>query len=137
MIFCVNDLPLHIRNCKTVLYADDSTIHMAGRDIIEIQPKIQQDLYEIEKWCENNNVFVNTNKTKCMVIGTRQNMSMQSIDPLFSINSQTLQISNCEKLLGVKIDSYLSWLHQVNQVQKMYVPKLQVVSIFSQKLKSI
>ena len=128
-ILYINDLPLHIKNCKTDLYADDSTIHMAGRDIIEIQPKIQQDLYEIEKWCENNNMFVNTNnKTKCMVIGTRQKMSMQSTDPLFSINSQTLQISNCEKLLGVKIDSYLSWLHQVNQVCSKIASRIYLLS---------
>ena len=127
-IVYINDLPLHIRNCKTDLYADDSTIHTAGRDITEIQPKIQQDLNEIEEWCKNNNMFVNTNKTKCMVIGTRQKISSQSFDPLFFINSQTLQISNCEKLLGVKIDSNLNWLHQVNQVCSKIASRIYLLS---------
>ena len=73
ILYNISYLLLHITiNCKTDLYPDDSIIHLAGRDI-EILPNIQQDLNEIEKWCENN-MFLNINKIKCMVIGIRKNI---------------------------------------------------------------
>ena len=33
-ILYINDLPLSISNCNTDMYADDSTIHISGRNIL-------------------------------------------------------------------------------------------------------
>ena len=78
--------------------------------------KMQDDLLEVQNWCESHNMFINCNKTKCMVIGTRQRLASRNIEPIFLINGETLQNSNCEKLLGVKIDNHLSWNSQIDQV---------------------
>jgi hypothetical protein len=57
-------MPLRISNCNTDMYADDSTIHISGGNISDIQTKFQEDLNIIELLCKDNNMFINCNKTK-------------------------------------------------------------------------
>jgi hypothetical protein len=44
------------------MYADDSTIHISGENISDIQTKVQEDLNRIELWCKDNNMFINCNQ---------------------------------------------------------------------------
>jgi hypothetical protein len=112
-ILYINDPLMYIQNCQTDMYADDSTIHTSGTNIQELQVKVQDVLYCVEKWCEDNCMFINSNKTKCMIIGTRQNILSQEHEPYVTICSDILQNSSCEKLLGFKVDPQLNWASQV------------------------
>jgi hypothetical protein len=47
-ILYINDLPLSISNCNTDMFADDTTIHISGENISDIQTKVQEDLNKIE-----------------------------------------------------------------------------------------
>ena len=69
-----------IENCHTELYADDTTVHKSGKCINDINNEMQQDLLKVETWCKTNNMFINTNKSKCMVIGTRQRLAGQNCE---------------------------------------------------------
>ena len=53
-------------------------------------------------------MFINCNKTKCMTVGTKQTLAFQNEELSLTINSEQLQHSACEKLLGIKIDSNLN-----------------------------
>jgi hypothetical protein len=106
----------NISNYNTDMYADDSTIHISGRNISDIQIKIQEDLNKIELLCKNNNMFINCNKTKCMTVGTKQKLAFQNKELSLTINSEQLQHSACQKLLGIKIDSNLNWKNQIDQI---------------------
>ena len=53
-ILYINDLPWSISNCNTDMYVDDSTIHISGKNISDIQTKVQEDLNRIELWCKDN-----------------------------------------------------------------------------------
>jgi hypothetical protein len=64
-------------NCSELIVKDsssfyDSTIHISGENISDIQTKVQEDLNRIELWCKDNNMFINCNKTKCITVGTKQ-----------------------------------------------------------------
>ena len=129
-ILYINDLPLSISNCNTDMYADDSTIHISGGNISDIQTKVQEDLNRIELWCKDNNMFINCNKTKCITVGTKQKLAFQNEELYWTINSEQLQHSACEKLLGIKIDSNLNWKNQIDQVcskisSKIYLSKIK------------
>jgi hypothetical protein len=75
----INDLPLSISNCNTdtCMYADDSTIHITGVNISDIQTKVQEDLNRIELWCKGNNMFINCNKSKCITVRMRLSPSFE------------------------------------------------------------
>jgi hypothetical protein len=44
------------------------------------------------------------NKTKCITVRTKQKLAFQNEELSLTINSEQLQHSACEKLLGIKID---------------------------------
>jgi ribosome-associated translation inhibitor RaiA len=103
----INDLSLNISNCNTDIYADDSKIHISGENISDIQTKVQEDLNKIELWCKD---------IKYITVGTKQKPAFQNEELCLTINSEQLQHSACEKLLGIKIDSNLNWKNQIDKV---------------------
>lgn len=85
-----NDLPVCVNNCKTDIYVDDTTLHISGRNINNLQKEMHNELLNIEKWCKNNIMCINTNNTilKFMLIGTKQRLSSQTCVPELKILSE-------------------------------------------------
>jgi hypothetical protein len=81
------------------MYADDSTIHISGKNISDIQTKVQEDLNRIELWCKDNNMFINCNKTKYITIGTKQKLAFQNEELYWTINSEQLQLNSIQVFL--------------------------------------
>ena len=133
-ILFINDLPLHILNCKTDMYADDSTIHRSGKCIKELGTIVQEDLDNVERWCETNNMYINCSKTKYMIIGTRQRIENQNCQLSLMINSEMIEKSTNEKLLGVKIDPCLKWSMQVDQLCSKVSSRIYLLSRIKQYL---
>jgi hypothetical protein len=82
---------------------------------------------DVEKWCSYNKMFINTKKTKYMTEGTRQKVSTQDYISL-TLNSEPLQHTDCEKLLGIKVDSNLKWTNQVKHVCSLISMRLYLLS---------
>ena len=49
-------------------------IHISGKMLDDVQTKAWSDLIMVENWCNNNGMFINCEKTKYMLIGTRQKL---------------------------------------------------------------
>ena len=79
----INDLFLVIKN-DVDFFANDSTISLAGHKLSTIESSSQSDLKNIEKWCQVNKMIINVEKTKAMVISTKQKQT-RSIDN-FNLN---------------------------------------------------
>ena len=68
----INDISLNISsNCDIDLYADDSTIHHTNTDINKINMYLQESVDKVSQWCKNNNMCINPDKSKCMVISSQ------------------------------------------------------------------
>jgi hypothetical protein len=78
-------------------------------------------------------MFINCNKTKCITVGTKQKLAFQNEELYWTINSEQLQHSACEKLLGIKIYSNLNWKNPIDKSVLKYHQK----STFFQKLRNI
>jgi len=55
------------------MYADDSTLHSSGFKTNKIENALQENIVIGANWCKMNNMKLNPNKSKCMLIGTRKN----------------------------------------------------------------
>ena len=55
------------------LYANDSTMYKSGSDLFQIQNKLQQNLFRVQKCCTINNMSLHPAKTKCMLTGSKYN----------------------------------------------------------------
>jgi sarcosine oxidase/L-pipecolate oxidase len=57
-VLCVNDLPSVVRNCKILMYADDTVLFYPDSDVAVIQQKLNNDLELIGTWLLDNGLFV-------------------------------------------------------------------------------
>ena len=109
------------------LFADDATDHHTSKNIPNISSKLQIKATSVNQWCEINRMKMSIEKTKIMLIGSRQKLNRISESEkyikLLIDNTPIEQISNT-KLLGIHIDSSLTWDVQVSHVKKLVIYKL-------------
>ena len=125
----INDLPLFIKSSHIDLFADDATLHSSGSSIENVESNLCNDICDVQKWCEENNMHLNMNKTKCMLITTAQKRSrLEKKEIDLVLNGNKIENVCKQKLLGVHIDRHLSWDDQVDHVYKMINSKLALLS---------
>jgi hypothetical protein len=99
----MNDLPSVTRKCHLESYVDDSKVLMSFyvRDIDAAKSNLEEDLQRVAKWCSVNQLLINPDKTKFLLIGTRQMIQRlpQDIELSF-LYRQTDQACNKWKGLG-------------------------------------
>ena len=71
-IIFINNLPLENLSSEIDMYADDTTLSIKGKNILEIEATLNDDINSVNMWCTNNNMVINPTKTTCMLIGTVQ-----------------------------------------------------------------
>ena len=64
----INDLPLVLKDAvtSTDLYADDTTVYDIQSNMQTLQQNLQKSLSLLNKWCKQNGMVINTDKTKVM-----------------------------------------------------------------------
>ena len=90
-IMFMNDMPLNV-SASVDMYADDSTITATGKTTEAVEEKLNNDLHEVSKWCEENKMVINPEKTKIMLVTTRHKWQhLHKTDPDVQINDKNLQ----------------------------------------------
>ena len=74
-------------------------------------------------------MVINTDKTKTMLIGSKQRLSSLNSDSVLSVvvNDTCLQNVSCEKLLGIMIDNSLTWNYQIDHICKVITSRLALL----------
>ena len=108
------------------MYVDDTSLCVSGTSLPDINSKLQVGLNNLCTWASDNRMVLHPKKTKVMLIGTKQRLAKS--EPLrISINSDPIEQSTCEKLLGIHIDSSLTWNEQVSKTIKKFNSKLELI----------
>ena len=68
------------------MYADDTHLTYADKDVNIIQSCLNEDLLIISKWLITNKLTLNMTKTEFMIIGSRQKLNALTGSPVLSIN---------------------------------------------------
>ena len=114
----MNDINLvPISDCELHLYADDTTMLTCSPTMDQLMTTTNQALTTIVDWFLKNKLIVNLKKTECMTVMTKakerftsENNSTLSID-----GNQIKQVFH-HKLLGLVIDSHLTWNDHVDYI---------------------
>lgn len=104
----INDLP-DVVGSSVKLFADDCVVYRAietDRDIVALK----KDLKEIETWCGNWGMTLNTRKCKTVVF------SLKDCVTDYQLNDEILQTGDDYKYLGVTISSNLKWDKHVDTI---------------------
>jgi hypothetical protein len=82
----INDLSKCLKSTDANLFADDTTLSCQGNESIDIESKLSDDLTNIHKWLSANKLTINVEKTKYIIIGSRQRLENLSHMPNITIN---------------------------------------------------
>ena len=107
----INDLFFFIQNSDICNYADDTTIYSCDRSLDNITHTLENDCNVALKWFADNFMKLNADKCHLLVLGQRCD------DPVtVKIGNTDVVNSSEEKLLGIHIDSKLSFDHHVSKL---------------------
>ena len=113
-IIYVNDLPNLGLNSKISLYADDTLLIYSHKDLEEVNRCMQSDMDRVSKWCNENKLTINPEKSQSMLISrTNDTESLRVL-----LKGKPLQSTSSYKYLGVMIDSSLSYEEQFEKMAK-------------------
>ena len=106
----INDLPLHLnKDTQNDLFADDASLHTAHTQIVNIQNTLQDSINKASVWCEQNSMVIHPDKTKCMIITTRQKHQLTHPSLHLKLGPNIIEQVDNHRLLGLTIDSHLTW----------------------------
>ena len=96
-----------------VVYADDNTPTTSHKDPTTLEVKTQRIADCVSDWFSRNDMLVSSEKTKLLYIGTRMNRSHKiekpSFVPTLNVCGESIQVTHCEKLLGLMINDTMTW----------------------------
>lgn len=108
-ILCyVNDMTISIsKDCKILLYADDSTILYSHKDPEVISKKLGMELQSCSKWLIDNKLSLHLGKTGAILFGSKSKLSkVRNFN--VTCDNHTISAQNGVKYLGLNIDKLLS-----------------------------
>ena len=119
-IVFINDLPLYVTSSRIDLYADDTTLTSSTNfsSIGRLEGTLNSSIAEIVDWAVSNKLPINEGKTKAMLITGKRLPS--------KINAE-LELVPSAKLLGLEIDSELSFTSHVEKLCKKQSQRIGVL----------
>ena len=128
LLFCIylNDLPGAPQFCQLESYIDDSKVLLSFpvADVIDAKFKLEDDLRNVATWCCTNDLLINPEKTKFMLIGTKQMISKHSFNFTISFIGKTLTAVESARDLGVYTDLHLTYDTHISHLVSSCLTKL-------------
>ena len=120
----VNDLPLFIK-ALCDMFADDTTLHSGHSELMQVSNTLQESMDCLVKWTEFNHMALNFDKTKFMIVTTRQKRQiLQKNPPRIHIAGTEIEEVDSHKVLGVIVDNNLLWSNHVTSLCKVVSQKI-------------
>ena len=101
-------------------YADDNTPYVSSDSMEDVIRILENDSIKLSKWFSDN--MMKANKDKChLIVSSNEHVSMK-------LDNIEIENSNCERLLGVKIDSKLNFKEHLDGIIKKASRKINALS---------
>ena len=107
----INDLFMFIENCEICNFADDNTLYSSGKELSYILENLKHDMKIILKWFKMNSLKANPAKFQFMILGKKLGNKVK-----LKINSIVINESDTVKLLGITIDSKLTFNEHISNL---------------------
>ena len=118
LLFFINDLLMFIENCEICNFADGNTLYSGGMELSSILENLKHDT-KILKWFRINSLKANPRKFQFMILGKKQCNKVK-----LKINSIVINESDTVELLGISVDSVLTFNEHTNNLCRIASYKL-------------
>ena len=102
-----------VENENLELFADDTTITGTGCSVKDSIINLGDDVNKLLNWYNDNHLSINWSKTFVMFITDKKNIIFPSS---INTNDVIIQSTNSFKLLGVYVDSHLSFKDNITYI---------------------
>jgi hypothetical protein len=109
-----NDFALAIVICLLILFADDATALVTGKNESEANEKSKQVNEDVAKFSKDNCLRLNTGKTKILQMHTAQTRLKEK--PVVMLNEEEVEVVSNSKILGVIMTDTMNWSAQCQAV---------------------
>ncbi|XP_046812429.1 putative uncharacterized protein DDB_G0282133 [Lucilia cuprina] len=129
-IMYANDMINTLQGNTTYAYADDTAIVVSNENINDAMKIMQSQLNIATRWCHDNGLIINAQKTKIMHIKPRHfidtdiKIKFHDMNCLHNINNINdtcttyIELVTTYKYLGVYVDNNFKWNTHVDYLQK-------------------
>ena len=109
-----------IDDCDIESYVDDNTPYASSSNLDALINKLEESTNKLFQWFRNNHMKANADKRHLLVTGNNEASA--------NINEFEIQSSKKEKLLGISIDTKLSFAHHITSLCKKASQKLHALA---------
>jgi len=113
----INDIVYVSDLISLILYADDTNIFLANRNLSQLINIINGELKLISHWFQINRLSLNVNKTNFIIFTSPQKKYDHNIvTDQISINGTLIKQVQSTKFLGVYLDQHLNWTTHIDSI---------------------
>jgi len=112
----INDLVKVSDKLVPIMYADDTSFFISGRDLNTVINYTNNELCKIMNWTRANKLSVNIEKTSYIIFRPKRKALPSDILDLKLDNQQIIKVRFI-KFLGVILDETMSWAEQINNIK--------------------
>ena len=119
-VIFVNDVSQLATECQIEQFADDTQILHTGtvKEINQLIKKAENTLTLAKNHFNKNGLLVNSNKTQCIFIGSRQNIAKIPKDVLIRFGGSDITPSLNVKNLGIYFDQYMTFERHIDEMHR-------------------
>ena len=135
-LLCINDLPNVSEKLFAILFADDTSVFLEGKDLAEITNTLNAELAKLTFWLSANKLTLNTSKSHFMIFHRAKLKSSDTKIPVILSNTILEQVTFI-KFLGVIIDNKLTFERHIVYTKNKISKGLGIISVNISKSKVI
>ena len=130
-IIYADDITKIVNKCNVTQYADDTVLYSTGKSLNLALKDMQQSLKSLERWCNTNGIYVNLNKTRFMLFGSKMTLAkVQHEEVNLLINKHPITRVHSYCYLGITLDEQLNFeLHAQQTIRKVKNKHVQLRSM--------
>lgn len=119
----INDIGKAITLCNYHLFADDTLLYLAGKNCDEVIEQLNSILGRLNQWLQTNKLKLNIDKTKCMIISSKEQHPTQTV----KIDNQCIEVVHKIKYLGIIVDNRLHFRDHAEYISGKIAQKIGVL----------
>ena len=108
----INDLPNAVKNVKSILFADDTTMFARSKNLYDLCNIISEDMLLVKEWLIANSLTLNASKSYYIIFTLKKVPNNLRI----TIGDHVLDRKTQGKFLGVILDEKLSFSEHIDYV---------------------
>ena len=110
----INDITYASPNLSYILFADDTTLLYADKNLDNIFSMYNTELPKLQTWLRSNKLSLNVNKTNYVVFHSNKKPPVYKTNHKIVIDDKVIEKKSCAKFLGIFLDENITWKSQAS-----------------------